>query len=91
MDNPTDIPLVGERINFGAITVNLIPTDATGKIVNFLIKGTMNLSYDIDCGIIPECEDPTELLDKRFDFNIAIETVNIEENPCENCYVEYSL
>jgi hypothetical protein len=31
MDNPTDLPLVGEKISEGNINVNLIPTDVTGK------------------------------------------------------------
>jgi hypothetical protein len=36
-------------------------------------------------------EDPTDLLNSRFDFLVVIDNASIEENACRDCYVEYSL
>ena len=64
------------------MSVNLIPTDETGK---------RNLSHECDDGLIEEIEDPNQLLNKRLDFLVVIDNINIEENPSYDCYVEYSV
>jgi len=43
MDSPSELGLVGEKIDDGLLIVNLIPTDKEGK---------RNLSEDIDEGLI---------------------------------------
>jgi hypothetical protein len=82
MDAPSELGLVGEKIDNGCLVVNLIPTDKDGK---------RNLSEDIDNGLIDEIEDPSDLLNGRFDFIVSVERAIIDENPCSDVYVEYSL
>lgn len=82
MDNPSDLTLVGENFQSGQLTVNLIPTDDTG---------TRNLSEDIEEGLEPAVEDPSELLGKRFDFRVIIGLAKLPETLCKDTYVEYSV
>ncbi|CAD8078169.1 unnamed protein product [Paramecium primaurelia] len=82
MDNPCDLTLVGEHFQCGTLKVNLIPTDETGQ---------RNLSEDIEDGIEPPVEDPSELVGRRFDFRVSIESARLPENLCKDTYVEYSI
>ena len=82
MDCASELTLVGERIDHGSLKVNLVPTDK---------NGVRNLSEDIDNDLIDEVTDPIQLLNGRFDFNVFIENALIEEYPCNDIYVEYSL
>ena len=82
MDNPSDLTLVGENFQSGNLNVNLIPTDDTG---------TRNLSDDIEDGLEPAVDDPTELQGKRFDFRVVIDGAKLPENLCKDTFVEYSI
>lgn len=82
MDCYSELIIVGEKIDHGSMKVNLVPTDK---------NGVRNLSEDIDNDLIEEVNDPMELLNGRFDFIVFIESASIEEYPCNDVYVEYSL
>ena len=82
MDCYSELIIVGERIDHGSLRVNLVPTDKTG---------VRNLSEDVDNDLIEEVGDPMELMGGRFDFNVFIESASIDEYPCHDVYVEYSL
>lgn len=62
--------------------MNLIPTEETGM---------RNLSDDIEDGLEPPVEDPQELVGKRFDFRVVIESARLPENLCKDTYVEYTI
>ncbi len=81
LDYSCELALVGEKGACGCLNVKVIPTDE---------KGEKNLSNEME-EKGEYVDDPNELLEKRFDFNIAIENGILPENICTDVYAEYSL
>lgn len=78
MDNPETISVIGENIQSGELTIDLVPTDETG---------TKNLCAELDEEIFIEPED---LLGKPFFFKVKIDNGKIIDNYTD-CFVEYTL
>jgi len=61
------------------------------KVYLNLCLGQRNLSEDIEDGIEPPVEDPSELIGRRFDFRVVIESARLPENLCKDTFVEYTI
>ncbi len=81
MDAPSELTLVGDNGACGALKINLIPTDETGQ-------KNIEDSMDDDGEYI---EDPMELLDRRLDFRVLVESAILPESFCKDTFVEYSI
>lgn len=81
MDSPAELTLVGDGGACGSLKVNLIPTDS---------EGIKNLGEEMDESD-DTFEDPKELLGKRFDFKVIIESGKLPDNFCKNVYCEYKI
>lgn len=81
LDNPVECQIVGDNGACGTLKMDIIPTDETG---------TKNLAEEMDeNGEV--IEDPNELLDKRLDFKVVIDSSTLPPHMCKDSYVEYSL
>ena len=81
LDYSCDLAIVGEKGACGILNVKVVPTDE---------KGEINLSSEME-EKGEYIDDPNDLLGKRFDFNLFIETASLPENICTDVFAEYTL
>ena len=78
IDNPTEIPLVGDNGQVGTLAVNVVPANERGESLE------ENSTED-------DIEDPRELIGRRLDFLIKIDFAVLPEHLAKDTYVEYEL
>mmetsp|Transcript_39918 Transcript_39918/g.35626 ORF Transcript_39918/g.35626 Transcript_39918/m.35626 type:complete len:288 (+) Transcript_39918:1810-2673(+) len=75
LDNPAEIPIVGDNGSVGKLKVDVIPINESGE--------PLGDNADI-------IDDPNELIDQRLDFHIKIDSAELPENFCQDTFCEYS-
>ena len=81
IDSPMEVNILGNNANLGMLKINIIPTDE--KATRNLAESILNEDELID--------DPGDLVGRRLDFLVKIESANFKEDFFKDCYVEYEI
>lgn len=81
VDNQADLNIIGAEGGFGQLSIELYPTD---------ILGTCNMAENIDT-LTNYIEDPGDLIGRRLDFILKINSAIFPGNQYKDVFVEYEL
>lgn len=81
IDSPMELNILGNQGKLGLLKINLIPTDE--KATRNLADSILNEEELID--------DPGDLLGRRLDYLIKIESAHFKEDFFDDCFVQYEI